>query len=85
MTFGGKINDPTRPTRQRPDVINLHFAQLHCTGLSGLFVGTKHLRIRLLELQSDAFAHDAHCVHGIHQRFDRCIEQIALGRFNHGQ
>ncbi len=72
-----------RPASQSPQIEYLHFTKLHLASLASLLVDAKHLWIGLLESQGDAFAHDAHGIDGIHQRFDGRFKQVTFSDFDH--
>lgn len=58
----------------RPDV---HVSRLQLAGLRGLLVCREHRRVGALELQGNAFAHDAGRVDGVDQGVDVRGEQVA--------
>ena len=78
MLFGGKIDDEAR-IQHVPAFKDIHPPNDHLARMAGSAVGREHVRVFLLELQGDAFAHDAFGVHGVHQGFNIGFQQIAFG------
>src|SRR5713226_7211373 len=83
MALGRKIDNPAWAAHESAEVKDVHLAQAHFSGPARFLISPEHFGVGLLELQGNAFSHDAGGVDRVYQGFDRCFEQISLGNLNH--
>ena len=83
VAFGWEVDDVVR----RQDTAGLgdqHAPRLHLAGFTGADVLGVIIRVRLLELQRNAFAHDTHAVNCVDQGLGFGFQDVACGIGDHG-
>ena len=83
MSFSWEVNYPTRAFPNATQIMHIHFAKLNLTNSARICIRIEYVRVRVFELQGNAFPHHPFCVDSIHQRLRWGFKQIAFGRFDH--
>ncbi len=82
VSFRWKIDDPSWSPGAATEIEDLHPPQHHFASVTRFLIGAVHLWQSLSKLQGNSFSHDSHRIHGVHQSFCRCLEEVALCNFN---